>query len=101
MGSSARKATACGLPLALSVMLSVAVYAAAEQDVNVTSDLTCSARRERTAASICYLSKVAGIGARDRHTGDTQGRTARVAERDGLSRTGHIGRLASKGKAGG
>jgi hypothetical protein len=73
------KFTLCGLPVALSVMLTEAVRVPVAEGVKV---------------------KVAGIGARHREAGDGQVCVARVGHSDGLRHTGRTYGLAAEGNAG-
>ena len=79
--------TLCGLPVALSVRVTAAVRVPAAVGLKVTLIVQLAPAATRTAA-IIGLSKVAGVGARDRDAGDAQGGVARVGQSNRLSRTG-------------
>ena len=107
-GKAARRApspvpvrlTVWGLPVALSVRVTAAVRVPLAAGVKVTLIVQLAPAATR-ASAIIGLSKVAGIGARERDAGDAQGGVAGVGQGDGLSRTGGADGLAAESQAGG
>ena len=92
--------TVCGLPVALSVRVTAARASSTGGRREGHADRAIGSCRYACPA-IIGLSKVAGIGTRQREAGDAQGGVARVAQGEGLSCTGRTYGLVAEGKAGG
>ena len=92
--------TVCGLPLALSVMLTEAVRLPLAEGVNVTLIVQLAPAASELPQCV-GLSKVAGIGTRQREAGNAQGGVASIVQRYGLSRAGGADSLAGESETGG